>query len=135
MTLYVCLDQRNGMLFNRRRQSRDAAVLEDIRKELPQKLHIDAFSEKLAASAGIDFEIAPEDLSALPEKAHFFLENRDPDSVISLASKAVIYRWNRHYPADTHWNTDLTAAGFRLAETTDFPGKSHERITKEVYTR
>ena len=33
MTLYVCLDDKNGMLFNNRRQSRDRVVLEDIRMQ------------------------------------------------------------------------------------------------------
>ena len=32
MTLYFCLDDHNGMLFNHRRQSRDAAVLEDMKR-------------------------------------------------------------------------------------------------------
>ena len=30
MTLYLCLDDRGGMLFNNRRQSRDAALLADM---------------------------------------------------------------------------------------------------------
>ena len=47
MTLYICLDDRCGLQFNRRRQSRDAAVLEDIRSRLTGKLLIEPFSEKL----------------------------------------------------------------------------------------
>ncbi len=134
MILYVCLDDRNGMLFNHRRQSRDAAVLEDLRR-CAVPLYIDRFSEKLMASAGIPCEIAPEDLSLLPGNAHFFLENRTPARVLPLVSSLVLYRWNRHYPADVCWDIDLAAAGFRLTQTRDFPGKSHETITREVYVR
>ena len=47
MTLYFCLDDRNGMLFNHRRQSRDAAVLEDIRSRLEGELVIDPISQRL----------------------------------------------------------------------------------------
>lgn len=130
MTIYVCLDARNGMLFNNRRQSRDAAVLEDIGGSLPCQLTIDPFSEKLIREAGIPYVLAEE---TLPEDAHFFLEARDPSELVAGASCLVIYRWNRHYPADVRFDADLS--GFTLESTCEFPGKSHETITKEVYTR
>lgn len=132
MTIYVCLDDRNGMRFNNRRQSRDSAVLTDIRASIPGKLTIDPFSEKLILDAQIPYVLAPEALSA---DAHFFLEDRAGADVVPLASEVVIYRWNRHYPADTHWDIDLAGYGFVLKETVEFPGSSHEKITKEVYAR
>jgi len=128
MTVYVCLDERNGMLFNNRRQSRDRAVLEDIRTAVPDVLTIDPFSEKLVREAGIPYVLADPDI---PEEAHFFLEARPASHVISHASAVVIYRWNRHYPADVRFDADLSS--FTLQSTEDFPGKSHETITKEVY--
>ena len=130
MTIYLCLDDRNGMLFNKRRQSRDAAVLEDIRASVPDVLTIDPFSEKLIQEAGIPYVLAGQEL---PEDAHFFLEARPASHVLPLASVVVIYRWNRHYPADVRFDGDLT--GFSLQSTTQFPGKSHETITREVYIR
>ena len=130
MTVYVCLDDRNGMLFNKRRQSRDEKVLEDIRNSIPGNLTIDPFSEKLIREAGIPYVLA-EDI--LPEEAHFFLENWPASEVMLAASTLVIYRWNRHYPADVRFDADLT--GLTLQSTEEFPGKSHEIITKEVYTR
>lgn len=135
MTVYVCLDDRNGMLFNKRRQSRDSAVLEDLRSSLSDVLTIDAFSEKLIAEAEIPYILAPEDLSLLPEDAHFFVETRAGSDLLPLASSLVIYRWNRHYPADVRWDGDLSAQGFTLHSSTDFTGTSHDTITKEVYTK
>ena len=128
MTIYVCLDDRNGMLFNKRRQSRDIKVLEDIRKSA-DVLTIDPFSEKLIQEAEIPYVLAPEEI---PEDAHFFAEARDLSGLLPRASKLVIYRWNRHYPADVRFEGDLSA--FRLESREEFPGKSHEIITKEVYT-
>ena len=128
MTIYVCLDDRNGMLFNKRRQSRDIIVLEDIRKSA-DVLTIDPFSEKLIQEAEIPYVLAPEEI---PEDAHFFAEARDLSDLLPRASKLVIYRWNRHYPADVRFEGDLSA--FRLESREEFPGKSHEIITKEVYT-
>lgn len=130
MTVYVCLDDRNGMLFNKRRQSRDRAVLEDLRKAIPDVLTIDSFSEKLIQEAGISYALAGEDI---PEAAHFFLEARPASTVVPLAATLVIYRWNRHYPADVRFDADLS--GFVLQSTEDFAGTSHDTITKEVYVR
>ena len=135
MTIYVCLDDKNGMLFNKRRQSRDVAVLADIQASIPDSLTIDPFSEKLIQGAKIPYALAPEDLSLLPPDAHFFIENRSAADIVPLTSTVVIYRWNRHYPADTHWDPDLAQCGFTLRESSEFPGKSHEKITKEVYKR
>ena len=58
MTVYVCLDDRNGMLFNKRRQSRDAKVLEDIRASISDVLIVDPFSETLIRDAGIPYVLA-----------------------------------------------------------------------------
>lgn len=131
MTLSVCLDDRDGMQFNHRRQSRDIAVLQD----LAQPVSIDAFSEKLFLSSGIPYQIAPEDLTQLPPQSGFFLEDRDPETVLPSADMVVIYRWNRHYPADVHWSVNLQDWGFTLESQTEFPGKSHETIAKEVYVK
>ena len=129
MTLYICLDDRNGLQFNKRRQSRDSAVLEDIRSQCSGKLLIDPFSEKLIQEAGIPYALAPE------KAADFFAENVPSEEILEQTGKLVIYRWNRHYPADIRWEPDLAAMGFVLKETAEFPGTSHEKITREVYER
>lgn len=131
MTIYVCLDDRDGMLFNHRRQSRDIAVLQD----LGQPVYIDAFSEKLFLSSKIPYRLAPEGLEQIPEEGGFFMEDREPESVLPLADKVAIYRWNRHYPGDFYWNVDLKEWGFTMESQCEFPGKSHETITREVYVK
>ena len=131
MTIYLCLDDRKGLQFNKRRLSRDAAVLEDLRRELPGTLTIEAFSEKLIAGAGIPCTVAEE----IPADAHFFCESKKAEGLLPLAEKLVIYWWNRHYPSDLRWEAEPAEFGFVLSETLDFPGKSHETITKEVYVK
>lgn len=128
MTVYLCLDDRGGLTFNGRRLSRDAAVLADMASEGP--VTIDGFSEKLLA--GIPYILAEE---LLPEDCRFFLENRNPEDVLPAADRLVIYRWNRHYPSDVRWEGQPGDHGFILSETSEFPGKSHEKITKEVYVK
>lgn len=128
MTLYVCLDDKNGMLFNKRRQSRDGVVLEDIRASVSGVLTVGGFSEKLIAAAGIPYAVGEP-----APGVHFFLENRKASEILPMAEKIVIYRWNRVYPADFRFDGDLS--GFTLESTDEFSGKSHEKITKEVYVR
>ena len=129
MTLYICLDDRNGLQFNKRRQSRDSAVLEDIRSRLAGKLLIEPFSEKLIREAEIPYVLPPETAE------DFFAESIPAEALLERVSRMVIYRWNRHYPSDVRWEPDLAAMGFTLRETAEFPGTSHETITREVYER
>ena len=129
MTLYICLDDRNGLQFNKRRQSRDAAVLEDIRSQLSGNLLIEPFSEKLIREAEIPYVLTPE------TAIDYFAEDIPAPEVLEKTEKIVIYRWNRNYPSDIRWEPDLTAMGFSLKESTQFPGTSHEKITREVFKR
>lgn len=129
MTLYICLDDRNGLKFNKRRQSRDGAVLEDIRDRLSGKLLIAPYSETLIREAEIPYVLPPETAE------DFFSEDIPSEEALAQTEKIVIYRWNRHYPSDVRWEPDLDSLGFRLAETGEFPGTSHEKITREVYEK
>ena len=45
----------------------------------------------------------------------------------------VLYKWNRVYPADQYFTMDLS--GWKLVETAEFAGSSHEKITEERYER
>ena len=129
MTLYICLDDRSGLQFNKRRQSRDSAVLEDIRSQCSGNLLIEPFSEKLIREAGIPYVLAPETGN------DYFAENIPSEEMLKNTNKLIIYRWNRHYPSDIRWEPDLAALGFALKETFEFPGTSHEKISREVYER
>jgi len=131
----LCLDERNGMLFNHRRQSRDSAVLEDIRSRVTGELGIDPMSRKLVAGAGIPYLFVLPEITEPIEGLHFFVEARKPGQWVGFASTVVLYRWNRRYPADMYFDIDLEAMGFHCVETAEFPGTSHEKITREVYVR
>ena len=129
MTLYICLDDRNGLKFNKRRQSRDAALLKDIRSQIAGNLRIEPFSEKLIQEAEIPYVLPPETAE------DFFAEDVPSEELLNQTERLVISRWNRHYPADVRWNPDFSTLGFSLVETTEFPGTSHEKITREVYEK
>ena len=135
MTLYFCLDDRNGIGYNRRRQSRDSAVLGDIQSRLDGDLMIDPISRRLVERAGIPWCPAPQELPEELPEGSYFVEERQPGTWVAKAQCVVLYRWNRLYPADRWFDIDLNAMGFTLAETLDFAGTSHPIITREVYVK
>jgi hypothetical protein len=64
-----------------------------------------------------------------------FVEDRDPSPFLGKADKVVIYRWNRHYPADKRFEFDLSSLGFEKASAENFIGSSHPTITEEIYEK
>ena len=136
MKLIVCLDDRNGLQFNNRRQSRDAVVCRRILSladgcvlwmkpgsaklfgALPPSCRVD---ESSAAHVGQGEFYFAEDLDFLPREKRI-------DTVF-------VFRWNRAYPSDVQLSQRFLCGSFSLVKTEEFPGNSHEKITLEVYER
>ena len=129
MKAIICLDDHNGMRFNNRRQSRDAAVIDHIRSITQgQKLWISPDSQKLFSEE--DAVCIDENyLEKAADNDWCFIEDSNIMRVMPKVHTLVVYRWNRHYPADTYFLYALQAP----AEKCDFPGNSHPIITREVY--
>lgn len=139
MNVIVCVDDDGGMLFNRRRQSRDRMLIEDVlamTEENGSRLWIAPFSEELLAPLGamcsfitVDDEFLNK---ALPQD-FCFVENVSLKEYEEMIDSITVYRWNRKYPADTFFDIDLTSWQKRGEK--EFAGSSHERITREVYRK
>ena len=128
MKLIVCLDDNRGMLFNNRRQSRDRVLIENILEYCKgEKLYTNEYSSKLFPENVVEVFRNVEDI----ENAYCFAEN----FIVSEndVEEIIIYKWNRVYPADMYFNIDLN--GWKLSETMDFEGSSHDKITREIYVR
>ena len=100
MTLAFCVDDRGGLSFNRRRQSRDRAVSATA---LPGRgMHPlgGALLPPLVPPGG---RTHPHGGGALdpggPEDV-CFLELTGPAPALERADQLILYRWNRHYPSD-----------------------------------
>lgn len=133
MHVILCLDDRDGMLFNHRRQSRDRTVLEDIFQNLEERqLLIRPFSLSLFREYGDQVQVEEALLENAGLKAHCFVEDLPLAPWKDKIQSITVYRWNRHYPADVSLDLDLKTE-WRLVSRRDFPGHSHETITKEVY--
>lgn len=130
----VCIGDGNGMLFNRRRVSRDRAQQADLLALCGNgRLWMDAYSAPLFADAPDRIIVAEDFLEQAGPGEFCFVEDRPLAPAADRVETVVLYRWNRAYPADVRLDLDLSA--FQLAEQAEFPGSSHEKITREVYRR
>lgn len=128
MNLIVCLDENNGMMFNRRRQSRDSILIENILN----LCECDAvYTNFYSASLFPENSVKVCENTDKIENGYVFAENFTvPEHKIE---KIIIYKWNRVYPADEFFPISLD--GWKKEEAVEFAGSSHEKITREIYVR
>ena len=136
MNVIICIDDNQGMLFNKRRQSKDAKVIEDI-MGLTDELWISPFSEKLFEDEDIRtnaiIQVVDDALNHAGAGAYCFVENEKLLPYQNDIEQLIVYQWNRKYPSD--FKLDLNLNEWKLIETMDFSGKSHEKITREIYLK
>lgn len=132
MKIIVCLDKNDGMLFNKRRQSRDSKVIEDIMRYIKDEtLYIEEYSKELF-EMNIDsvqindrlLTVAKQDNFCFIEKSQLSTEN---------VEELIIYRWNKVYPADKKFSYNYS--NMTLKGKLEFEGTSHDKIIREVYVR
>ena len=72
-------------------------------------------------------------LDAAGDGEFCFVENADVSGCVERIEEIYLYRWNRDYPAEVYFPVDLSV--WKCMETKEFAGSSHEKITRERYTR
>ncbi len=135
MKLIVCLDDKNGMLFNRRRQSSDRVLRERILLLTESsRLWMNDYSakqfEETTSHCCVDEDFLGKALSG----EYCFVENVIPEEVYDRVEQLIVYRWNRVYPSDVTFPFERFSP-WRLVNQTSFEGYSHPEITEEVYER
>ncbi len=146
MKLIVCTDSRGGMSFFGRRIASDRLVNMDIIREGNGRLLIAPFSEKILQRA-----IEAEDFTGQRDKKNYtisespledacaedavFIEDRPVRPFLDKIETLVIYNLNLPYPFDKKLDIDPKTDRFRLISVTEFPGNSHNIVTKSVYER
>ena len=128
MKLIVCLDDNNGMMFNKRRQSRDRVLIENALEFCKgEKLYTNEYSAKLFPENTVEI------FENIEQVGNSFCFVEDFTVNEEYVDEIIVYKWNRLYPADTYFNIDLE--NWNLIESVDFEGSSHEKITREIYRR
>jgi len=137
MNLIVCVDDGMGMMFNKRRQSKDATVREDMLAMLPagKKLFVTPYTAKQFLPEEQDKLSVCDTLSDFTkqEDAFFFAEDLPVAGLESVTGQVVLYRWNRAYPSDVKFTFDLS--GYEMVSCEDFVGNSHPEMKKEIYKK
>ncbi len=134
MIAALCVDDASGMLFNRRRQSQDKVLRDDLLEEAGGRvLWMNAYSAGQFAPLPPNVRTAEDFLERAGPGEVCFVEDRDLSPLEERIEGLILYRWNRRYPADFCFTLPLE--GWTLVRRTEFPGFSHKLITKEVYTR
>jgi len=134
MIAVICIDDRGGMLFNRRRQSQDRLLRADLLAEAAGRpLWMNGYSLRQFPSPPPNLRPAEDFLDRAGPGELCFVETVDPAPWRERMEGVILYRWNRTYPADLRLT--LSLEGWTLERREEFAGSSHEKITKEVYRR
>ena len=135
MVAIVCVDDNNGMMFNHRRQSQDRVLRKHILSQIgTSRLWMNAYSAKQFADAEPSRLKVCEDFLEQAGNGDFcFVEDQDLLLYLNRIEGIILYKWNRAYPADFWFEVDLSS--WKLEETEEFSGSSHEKITRARYIR
>ena len=129
MILALCVDNRMGLMFQNRRLSKDAVLRERLLDLSGGHLRMSPYSAKqfdCDVYAGDDY------LSGSAQGEWCFVENDDYAAHADEIEKIVLFRWNRDYPADLYF---AFPGEWNLVSGEEFPGRSHDMITMEVYEK
>ena len=133
ITVAITVDERMGIAFNKRRQSRDRVLIKDLLDTATGKVYVSEYSLPLFDEHKDRVIVAKDPLAHCPDGGCCFVEMTELMPYIDDISTLIVYNWNRHYPADKTLDIDLKNGRFSLTSSTEFIGSSHEKITKEIY--
>ena len=134
MTLFICVDDEMGVGFNNRRQSKDRILrARMLSRAAGHALFVSEYTAKQFEEGETGYTVCDKPEKKAGKGDFIFAEDRDIP--LRKVKTLVLYRWNRLYPADRYFHFDAAREGFVLAETAEFVGSSHEKITEEVYVR
>lgn len=136
MRIILALDDSNGMLFNHRRQSSDAAAISRIKEIIKEgMLYLDGYSAGQFENTDIRLSVDEDFLHKAGRGEYCFVENEKLSGVKEDIEGFVIFRWNRKYPGDFTLDVLPEKCWMACISMDEFAGHSHDKITMEVWRR
>lgn len=134
MTVILCLDDKNGMMFGPRRQSQDSVLRDRILNDcIGKRLLMNGYSHKMFSQNTENYAVCDEDfLENARAEDICFVENKDILPYADKIERIIIYRWNKVYPATMFFK--FPKGEWRLESTAEIGGSSHD-ITEQIYVR
>ena len=135
MIAIVCVDESNGILFNKRRVSRDKVLIQWIIKRIGKKtIWIRAYSKELFE--GYDnIEVCDDYLDKAGLGDYCFVEDGTLAGYHNKLEAVLLCNWNRSYPSDVKFTIDLLNGDWEKYSTEEFVGNSHDKITVEEWMK
>ena len=133
MTLVLCLDDKGGMTFFSKRQSKDRILRKELLDQVGDGRLVISPYTKGQFEENFSFTVSDSPHEEGKEGDFLFVENTPlpKDGV----NRVILYRWNRTYPADRYFSEKEYLSSFCRVAKRDFKGSSHEKITEEVWER
>ena len=145
MKIVFVLDQKNGMMFNHRRQSFDQAIIKKIVEDVNEvegRLWISDYSKELFASYDVNnMPLEEFDLSKVNDNDVVYVENIGVDLETMIANKETsvelnFYRWDKVYPSDKKMIfTKEMLDAFFVKDSYEMSGETHDLISVEVWNK
>ncbi|MBE5877305.1 MAG: ribonuclease Z [Lachnospiraceae bacterium] len=135
MNIIAAIDDKQGMMFNKRRQSKDRGLRKNMLSEVGDaKLWMNAYSfEQFEEAMGTNVSVAEDFVDKAEVGEYCFVENIAITEYEGKIENLILYKWNRVYPSDLKLDIDLNSSNWQLVTTEEFEGSSHDKITKEVW--
>lgn len=134
MIIFLALDNNNGMMLNKRRQSRDSELLKHLFQVAgEQKVMVHSFSQKLLKDYAEQIIVQDDFLDMAQTGDICFVENQHLEMYIDKIEAIYVYRWNRDYLSDFDLDIDLSV--WNKTVVNEFAGSSHDCITVEKYIK
>ena len=136
MKIIVAIDDDNGMLFNKRRQSKDAVLRErilDISKGTI--LWMNEYTRKQFSDVPAYVRVSEKPMDEAGDGEYCFVEDMGVAAFEDKIEEMIVFRWNRRYPSDLQLDYNPLDHGMILTRSEDFKGTSHDNITVEVWKK
>ena len=135
ITVAITVDDKMGLAFNKRRQSRDKKLIDDLCAKTDADIYISSYSALLFDEHKDRIKIVDDPINDCPDGGFCFVEMTDLSPHVDSISELIVYHWNRLYPADQKLDIDILSCGFKMIAKYEFIGNSHDKITKGIYKK
>ena len=133
ITVAITVDDRMGLAFNKRRQSRDKALIADLCDTTGGSILVSGYSAPLFDEHADRITVVDDPLAQCHDGGCCFVEMTHLSDHLADISKLTVYRWNRLYPSDKKLDINPVECGFKVISEREFVGNSHDKITKVIY--
>lgn len=135
--LIVCVDDAMGVSFRGKRQSFDAVLQQRILQICRgRRLWMKAYTFSLFFDMATDGIFVSDDcLEKAGPGEYCFLESSDFKGYEDRIEGIILCRWNRRYPFDKKLCIPGSKDDWSVSVLCEFRGKSHDKITVELWKR